>query len=383
MGQLTPDGFVVRRLDAIIAELDAGMKAIYGIDINTDPDSPDGQAIGLWSQALADLEELAGEMWRQMDPDYASGPNLDRIVAFAGIRRVRSSVSWLRGVILSGAAFTPINTDAMVRDPTGALWRSTEVVQLNANGSARLDFQSDQPGAYPVGSNVELEIVSGVAGWRTAVTSQASDIGADEEQDPALRSRFYLSRERPAFDDVSGMRANLLAVTGVIGVEVFENYGETTDANGVAPHSINAVVDGGDDEAIGTVILNRKPMGTGMQGEQTVMVLDRHNRGRLIHFDRPTRVPIYVTALVERRLNFTDIDTDAIARALASTIFTIGEPVIYTELYGVMYQVPGFIVRDLQIGTAPNALTDADIIVGPRDKPVIDAADVFITVIAT
>jgi uncharacterized phage protein gp47/JayE len=381
MGQLTPEGFVIQRLDAIIARMDSGMRSIYGADIDTAADSPDGQMIGLFSQSLADLEELAGEMWRQMDPDYATGPNLDRIVAFSGTRRFQSNSSWLRSVILSGAAKTPIPADSTVSDPSGVLWRSVLRITLDANGSGRVDFQSVEAGAFSVGRNEVLKIESGVTGWRTAITSQASELGTNQERDPNLRARFYLSRERTADDDAASLRGNLLALVGVDDAQVYENYTKAVDANGVQPNSINAVVDGGDELAIGRLILALKPAGTGMQGETIVYVLDQFSRSREIYFDRPTKVPIYVEMTVTRRANFTDIDEDSIKRVLSETVFHIGETVIRTELYGVMYEVPGFVVTALAIGTAPGAVSQDDIPVGPRDKAEIDEANIVINVV--
>jgi uncharacterized phage protein gp47/JayE len=381
MGQLTDSGYVVRRLDDIIASMDAGMRAIYGSDINTDPDSPDGQMIGIYSQALADLEELAGEMWRQMDPDYASGPNLDRIVAFAGLKRYQSNPSTLKSVILSGTAKTPIPADSVVKDPGGETWHSMRAISLDLNGSGRVDFQSVDNGSFSVSSNVVLSIVSGVTGWKTATTSSASLLGTDEETDPQLRARFYDSRERTADDDRAALEGNLLALPGVDDARVYENWTDVLDANGVNPHAINAVVDGGDDQSIALQILYEKPAGTGMQGNTTVYVIDEFSRSRAIYFDRPTQVNIFVVAQVTRRENFTDIDTSSIIEALAATNYKIGQTVIYTELYGVMYDVPGFIVKDLKIGKSAATVAAADIPVGPRDKAIIDPANVTITIV--
>ncbi|MEX3929734.1 baseplate J/gp47 family protein [Paraburkholderia sp. BR10936] len=357
------------------------MKTIYGADISTDPDSPDGQMIGLWSQALADLEELAGEMWRQMDPDYATGPNLDRVVNFAGIRRTVDSPSYLRSVILSGTPLIYVPADSLARDQSGIQWRSMQRVRLDANGSARVDFQSVDAGAFNVGANTVLDILAGVTGWVSAITSRAATTGTDQETDPPLRARFYLSRERTAQDDASSMLGNLLALNGVDDAQVYENYKKYVDHNGTEPNSINAVVNGGDESSIGQVILQRKPAGTGMQGESTVYVVDQFSRVREIVFDRPTKVAVHVEAQVTRRANFTDIDDEAIAEALARLNFKIGIPVIRTELYAPMYSIPGFIVTRLWIGTDTLAPAEQDIAIGPREKAVIDADNVSIVVV--
>jgi uncharacterized phage protein gp47/JayE len=381
MGELTSAGFVIRRLDEIVTRMDAGMRAIYGSDINTDPDSPDGQMIGIFSEALADLEELSGEMWRQMDPDYASGPNLDRIVAFAGIRRDQSAPSVLRSVILGGSPNIPIPADSVVYDQSGEFWRSLRMVTLNANGSARTDFQSVDSGAFAVGSNVELTISSGVTGWRSAVTSTASELGTNEETDPDLRARFYVSRERAADDDRAALEGNLRALNGVEDAVVYENYDDTIDAEGVNPHSINAVIEGGDPADIGNIILRLKPAGCGMQGATTVYIIDQYFRSRPIYFDRPTQDMVYVYAEVKRRSNFTDINEEGIKEEIAAQRMKIGEPVIRTELYAVMYRVPGFIVSVLRIGLDPAHLAEVDIQPGPREICVFDVANIEIVVV--
>lgn len=77
MGQVTAAGYVADRLDAIVAKLEDGFRSIYGADINLDPDSPDGQMVGLIGQIRADLEELGENIYRSLDPDYASGAWLE------------------------------------------------------------------------------------------------------------------------------------------------------------------------------------------------------------------------------------------------------------------------------------------------------------------
>ncbi|MDD0862137.1 hypothetical protein LOD44_11070, partial [Xylella fastidiosa subsp. multiplex] len=68
MGKVTTSGYEAERLDTIIARLQEGFRSIYGNDINVDPDSPDGQLIGLIAQIKADLEELGTDIHRQLDP---------------------------------------------------------------------------------------------------------------------------------------------------------------------------------------------------------------------------------------------------------------------------------------------------------------------------
>lgn len=48
-------GLTLQTLAEIVTELETGFKAIYGVDINLDANSPDGQMINLFAQAKLDI----------------------------------------------------------------------------------------------------------------------------------------------------------------------------------------------------------------------------------------------------------------------------------------------------------------------------------------
>ncbi len=123
MGKVTTTGYEAERLDTIIARLQEGFRWIYGNDINVDPDSPDGQLIGLIAQIKADLEELGTDIHRQLDPDYASGAWLEQRVAYAGLTRRRASYSYLRNVTLTGTPDALIPAGYVVSDPNRCRWQ--------------------------------------------------------------------------------------------------------------------------------------------------------------------------------------------------------------------------------------------------------------------
>jgi uncharacterized phage protein gp47/JayE len=66
-------GLTVSTLSEIRADLEAKLKAIYGNDINIDPDSPDGQLINIFAQAGIDLREIILQINSSFDPDQAAG----------------------------------------------------------------------------------------------------------------------------------------------------------------------------------------------------------------------------------------------------------------------------------------------------------------------
>lgn len=377
MGQLTNAGYVPERLDQILARLDQGFREIYGDDINTDPDTPDGQLIGLIAQIKADLEELGEAIYRALDPDHASGVWLEQRTAYAGITRRRASYSYLRRVQLEGSAGAPIEAGSIVEDGSRQRWL---LVSDTVVGSLA-DFRSVEKGAFELSAGTSLEIVTKTNGWTGAVTTESAEVGEEEERDPVLLNRFYRSRARGAQNSVDGIEANILQLPDVREVICLENHTDVTDADGVPRKSINVIVDGGDDKAIAQVIFDRKTGGTGMRGDIQVDVIDKRGRRRSVWFDRPTPVDCAAYIEVQRNENYTDIDTDAIKAAIAATSFTIGQDVQRTRLYSPINTVPGFWVSTLHIGRVGQPLSDDNIAIDVREKARFAPGDIEVIVL--
>jgi uncharacterized phage protein gp47/JayE len=379
MGQVTAAGYVADRLDAIVANLEAGFRGIYGSDINLDPDSPDGQMVGLIGQMRTDIEELGEQIYRALDPDYASGVWLEQRVAYAGLVKRLANYSYLRDVILSGRPTSIIQESAVVKDANGTRWRSVTEAVLNGDGSARVDFRSEELGAFAVPADTVLAIQTVVLGWDTATTLDAAEVGTEEETDPELRARFFRSRSRPATASAEAIEARVAELPDVRQVVCLENETDVVDADGVPAHGINVVVDGGDDAAIGLVIRQNKTAGTSMRGGEVVNVPVGAGT-RPIRFDRPAVVACKAKVTVSRLANFTAIDQAGISAAVAALEFAIGEDVILSRLYTPINTVPGFWVSELLIGPVVGALGTSNINIDARSLARFAAADVQVVV---
>ncbi len=381
MGQLTNAGYVPERLDAILAAFDQGFRAIYGDDINTDPDSPDGQMIGLISQIKADLEELGEAIYRALDPDHAPGSWLEQRVAYAGIIRRRARYSYLRSATLSGAVGTVIQAGAIIEDENRIQWQLVADATIGPDGTVRADFRSVELGLFGLAQASELKILTIVLGWTAVTLNAPAEEGAEEERDPELRARFLKSRSRPAQNSVDAIEARVGELADVRQVECLENMTDQVDANGLPGHGINVIVDGGADADIALVILQNKTAGAPMMGDQEITVVDAKGRQRLVWFDRPTNVDCAAALTVKRSKNFTAIDTDGIKAALAAEDFLIGEPVERSRLYTPINTVAGFSVSSFTIGKVGEALSESDIGIGVREKARFLVEDIEVTVI--
>ncbi|UUM20889.1 baseplate J/gp47 family protein [Mycoavidus sp. SF9855] len=381
MAQLTEQGFIIERLDANLAQLDAGFRTIYGADINTDPDSPDGQLIGLIAQIKTDLEELAESIYKALDPEAASGVWLEQRVAYAGLTRRQAHYSYLRNTVLTGAPHTLIPAGSVLTDPHHRRWLLAAHTTLNENGSAHADFRSETLGAFPLPAETKLTIETLFLGWRSAKSNQAAEVGEEEETDAEMRRRFFISRAKAAQNSVDGMIVKLLQLADVRQAVCLENDNDTPNADGVPAHSLNIIVEGGSDADIAQVIFDNKTAGTGLRGQVQCQICDNQDMARTIRFDRPAKIECAAYLEVRRNAHFTAVNIDAIKAAIAQTPFSIGEAVLLSRLYSPINTVQGFWVETLRIGRQGETLTASNIKIGVREMARFASADIEVVVL--
>jgi uncharacterized phage protein gp47/JayE len=381
MGQLTPQGYVADTFNDIFNQFITGLKGIYGDDILVDPDDPDGQLAGILAQMRADIEGTLLAIYQANDPDNATGAWLEQKVAYAGLERRAAQYSYLRDVALTGSAGGLIKSGVILRDDSGIQWVSQTDVTLDDDGNGVQDFRSQTLGQYQVAADVPLTIVTVVAGWQTAVTQYASETGLEEETDPQLLARFYRSRSKPAVNCVDGTVADIYALPDVSEVVPLENSGDMIDVNGVKAHTVNYVVDGGDNSQIAKAIYRNWP-GTGLQGDVSIAVTRYSGNTVDIQFDRPVPVDVATEITVGRRKNFTYVDTSQIVTQVLAMQFAIGESVYQADVSDVVNQTSGVYVKSILLGRESDELTDVDILkMAAREKARFLSGNVTVTVV--
>lgn len=379
MATLTETGIQIERLNDIVKRFEDGFKQIYGQNIDLSPNTPDGQMVGILAQIKMDIEELAENIYRQLDPDVATGSWLEQRVAYAGLMRRGASYSYLRSVILTGEPNTQLYAGIVVSDQNKVRWVLTADIQLDSNGSGRADFRSEQLGSFNLAKNTTLTIETVTLGLTNAVTFENAEVGVEEETDTQLRERFLFSRTKSAQNSAEAITAKIAALPDVKQVRVLENNTAQRDALGVEPHSIDVIVYGGNDEEIANVIYQNKGAGVGLQGN-TLTSLKKDGETRPIRFDKVSLVDIQVSMRCVRYEDFTEIDKDQIKKLLANQIFKIGQTVSLSRLYSPINQVGGFWVKELKIARKGQQLKAENVALQPRDLARIMESDITIEV---
>lgn len=386
--EFNDDGLQIQTFDEIYADLVAAYKAAYGTDINTDPDTPDGQRIANETKARLDIQSLALWVYNNMDPDLATGEALNRIIKLAGIARQPASKSQADLDVVTDRNLT-LPEGYQVRDEIGQIWETTEDRALTT-GSNTVTVLAQDFGAIEATAGTITEPVSVVLGV-TSVTNPADAIvGSDEETDAELRVRRNKSIQTPASSTVGGLFSALGNLSGVTDLIIYENDQDTEDvALSLAAHSLWVVIEGGTVADIVETIAKNKTGGAGLKGDESgtyteTRVIPATGVERTINhvmkFDRPTSVQLFVRLNVTRKDPLDPPPTATIKSELAGRTFLIAENIQAANLYQNVYDAgTNFIPTDLEVSDDGVIWTDGILLVGADGKFTLDEVDITVT----
>jgi uncharacterized phage protein gp47/JayE len=385
--EFAPEGISVQTFQGVYDELADGYREIYGQDINLDPDSPDGQRVGIEAQARLDLQSFGAYMYTQFDPDTAMGLALNTIIKYAGITRRPATRSQVDVEITTDRPVT-LPSDYAVEDDLGQAWTTRQVVS-STDGTSTVSLFAENFGAVEADAGIVTEPVTVVLGVTSVTNPAAATVGREEETDEELRIRRNNSLIAPATSSRGGIFTAVGNTPNVVGLVVYENDQATTDTErSMAPHSIWAVIEGGSVNDIAEAITKSKTAGTTLKGSVTGIYTEElvkpdgtsFNYIHEVIFDRPTYVDLHVRLTATRKDSGQAIDLDAIKNAIADKTFAIGDSQQSGDLYSYAYQGGNtFILTALEISDDGTAWTDGLLISGYDEKFRLDTANISIT----
>jgi hypothetical protein len=230
-------------------------------------------------------------------------------------------------------------------------------------GTANVDVPAIATQTGPiVAAAWDLSSIVTPAAVLQGVTNAADAVaGANAYSDQQLRLLREAELGGEGTSTQNAITAALLNTAGVTSATVLVNNTDTTDDDGLTPHSVECLVLGGTDTAVATTIFNQ--IGAGIAtcpatGGTTVTVFDTQDVGHVITFLRPGSVPIYV--VVNLLYNPTTWPSDGpaevqLAIATFGSTFAVGFNVTASSLLAQCFSVPGVLdVTSLYIGTAPS-----------------------------
>lgn len=269
---ITSAGITAPSYDEILASLKDSFRTIYGADAYLEADSMDGQLLAIFAKAVDDANQMTIKVYNSFSPTNAQGAELSSLVKINGIRRRVPTNSTAIGTVV-GQTGTKI-TGGQVKDANGNIWNLPQTVTIPVGGSINVTVTAAEPGAIQAASGTIDTIANPQFGWQSFVSTTDATPGAPVESDADLRRRQEVAASLPAQTPLAALQAALANLDGVLRVLVYENSTGSDDANGAPPHSIYAVVDGGDTQDVVDTIGAKKTPGAATFGTTTGTYVD-------------------------------------------------------------------------------------------------------------
>ncbi len=471
---LTREGFKRKRLPEIQASINRRVADKLGVDIQTGSNSVFGQLHGVYAYELADLWELAQNVYNAMYPTTATGVSLSNAAALAGITLIEAEKSSLiatcygddgtsipygaqisagnaqatvwqntesdayidagkasyisMGIptdVTTGTAYT-LTIDGVQKtytaknrdDKTAVLVGlssqfkftdktftvSNEVMTLSMNNQAKtftaaatgisinligspVNFQCLTAGAINPAIGTITQIVTTYPGWNSVSNNIATNVGRDAESDISLRQRWSASLYGRASAMTDAIAASIYNnVDGVTTCLVYENTSDTRDNEGRPPHSIEVVVEGGQENDIAQEIWNHKAGGIDTFGTVSGIATDSQGVQHTMNFNRAERVKVWMKIIVGE--NPDEVFPPAALNDIADAVLAkgqtqnIGQDVVLQRYFSTIFSATtgvGYIRLTACTGETGESYTTDNITINDRQIAVFDAARIEVT----
>lgn len=431
---VTPTGFITRTLLDLKEEIEAAWRSEFGANVDLDPNQPDGQIIGIFSDRFAELWELAQSIYSAADPDKAGGQAQDALCAVTGTIRDGASRSLVTltatgvpsTVLSSGREASVVATGDRFRTTAGAVigatavWNDASSVALDTrqtndgnvylctqggitasvgptgtgtgivDGTCLWTFLGEGTGDIDVAAEaVETGPLAAIAGTITTIETPVSGwqgvynildavAGENVESNDHLRVKRESELAAPGSSTGPAIRAAVLKVPGVTSCVVFGNQTMVTDGDGRPAKSVEAVVEGGDDLAVAQAIFSRVADGIQPYGTTVVTVTDSQGIDWSVGFSRPTSLDLWVRVDLIVDANTYPIDGDDQVEAAIvgdEPNYPIGKNAVASRISSRCFGVSGVLdVTLCYIGLANPPVAATTVPAGPRERIQLDTS---------
>ncbi|WP_081320385.1 baseplate J/gp47 family protein [Levilactobacillus brevis] len=358
----TEHGYIAEPEDAILIDLFELAGSLMGANIDTSEKSVLGSFIRIVAHRMAIYEQTIGKVWDSWFYDTATGVNLDKVVALLGLTRNKAQPAYVT-LSFTGKPDTVIDPDEMFETEDGQIFMLEDTLILDADGNGSGTAVSMDESAD---ANVAAETITKQTMPVEDITSVTNPIAATggmvTEDDEAFRKRVEIFEKSLSGATQDGIKSSVANVAGV------DQVGSTSTTPMklmlmMIRLSLFVYAAGGIDGDVAQAISDVLAGGTQTVGSTVCRILDRGGHPQEIHFDRPTRVPLFMSITLDIDSTLFESDgVDQIKDNIKTYLnsLTMGDKVRFTYLYTLVYSVTGVTDAD-KIGRSKETLTAADI----------------------
>jgi hypothetical protein len=387
-----PSGFVKKPLSVIKSGLESGLRGKYGDSFDVSTESPAGQVIGVAANEFAELWDAAEDSYAANTADGSTGVSLDNVCALTGTKKNPATFSKAT-VTLHGTPSAVIAARTFSVAGTGAKFTMDADATIGGGGTVDVACTANVAGPTIATAGTLTVIDNPAVGLDTVTNAEDAEVGSALETEAALRLRRESELRASGKAAIEPVREAVLALEDADGDHivasciVFSNDEDTTDGDGVPPHSINvlATCDTGDeiDQAVAEAIFESKAGGIQAYGGTVITVTDDQGETHDIGFDRPDELNVYCRFDIIIDPDTYPVDGDdqfkAAVVAFGAVALTTGRDAVASALGAQGFRVTGVLDSPAaKIGLAPSPTLTTTIAVTKRQIARLDTGRITI-----
>lgn len=287
-----------------------------------------------------------------------------------------------------------VNAFMLIEDKQ--LYRSNEI-DISGNLTTQdvtsvVNFYTEDYGKFIIPYNTITEMVNNISGFDSVTNILEPIYGRNKETDIELRQSYLAKSALRSNTMIDSIVSDLINnVPNVESASGYENDTDVVDANGLPPHSIEIIAEGGDESLIAESILKRKAGGIQTYGSVEINVPGSFGDTIPIRFNRPEY--LYVWTKVVLHGNSARIPSNYVSLVKASLVDDGSQMKAGTSLYsqllneGIYSDVAGVTYVDITTAHSTEAsyvpvvedYVPGNIIVSMRQKILLDENRIEVT----
>lgn len=268
---LSNKGYQIKPSTSALAEATAIFVATFGANVNVDPSSPTGLLIQNCAIAITNRQNDEADTIGSLNPNIASGIQLDAICANLDIERI-PSINSIANIVVTGLPSTIIPKNSLVSSTVGDQFAVDADITIANDGIGNGIVTAISQGQIAVGINTITQIINNINGWDTVNNPTVGTIGISAQSDTSLRQTRV---QQLAFSS-SGSLSSIIAGASALSPNSFdieENKSTTLiiiDGLAIEAKSIMLIIDISGttitNEQIAQMLYKRLSGGCGMSG---------------------------------------------------------------------------------------------------------------------
>lgn len=402
---VTPTGFVLPGQQDLLALIVADQTATINPGVDTSSDSVLGQLNGVFTRQLMLAYEGLQTAYNSNDPDAVEGFLQTQLAALTGTARDAAFASTviLSCTLTAGTTLLAGTTLAAIFGNPASQWTPVADFTAPSDGVWPVPFQSTTTGANAAAINAIRIITTPVTGWTLVTNPAIAALGQGVETDPTLRIRREQELQGGA-GNIDAIRAALLKLGEpgtplVSSAFMLNNTTDFTDANGLPPHSTEAIVyaqtvGSVTDNAIAQVLWDEGSSGVQNFGTTSGVATDKLGNTHTVAFTRVTQRNVFLSVGLTARGGYVgDLPFKTSLFNICSGgsdpntpedafVFGVG---VSVDAYDVILnagklgaKITGLDMGFTAPGGTPGSITSLVLAIGPREIALFDAGRITV-----